>query len=106
MNLFGYTILAGFLSTAVTCLIVRYFHDKGLHSYFTVIIPAIYCVAPGRPMFEMFFAMFNRDWQKMTKRGIYSLKIVIGCYLAILLVTKITNKFDKNKIPYLQQFKT
>ena len=106
INMFGYVILAGFLSTAVACLVVRFFHDKGIHSYFTVIIPAIYCVAPGRPMFEMFFAMYNKDWQVMIRQGIYSIKIVIGCYLAILLVTGITNKFDKHKIPYLQQFKT
>lgn len=106
INLWKLPFLASFVSTFAVCAFVKGFSTITHHTYFTIIIPSIYCITPGRPLVRMFFAMLNKDWILMREQARYSFIVAFGCFIAIIFTTYILNLICKNKIEYLQQYET
>ena len=92
VNSFGLPFTAGFAATAVVCIVVRIFHHVEKHGYLFIVIPAIYCITPGSSLYRLFLAIFNFDKAGLHTEFIYSMKVAVGCWMAILAVTEIMDR--------------
>lgn len=97
INTMGYPFAAGFACTSVVCLIVRYYHHKEKHGYLFLIIPCIYCITPGAALYRLFFDLLNKNWIGANDQLVYTAKVILGCWLAMLAVTEITDNLIGKK---------
>lgn len=97
-NRLGLPFTGGFMATAVVCIIVRIFHAMGRHGYLFIIIPCIYCITPGSALYRMFLAFFHLNWPEFIFQLSYSAKVCLGCWLAMVLVTRMGDLLIKTKV--------
>lgn len=88
---------AAFCATAIACVIIRFFSHFRNHEYLFVVIPSIYCITPGGALYKSIIAVLQLDFAAFETQFVYILKVAIGCWMAILVVTELMDKALKTK---------
>lgn len=93
----GVVFLSALSGAAVAAIFCYISSHKNKHDCVFLIIPSIYCIAPGAPMYRLFFYLIHSNFIMANKEFIYICQIIAGCMVAIWSINTLYIKFaDKN----------